>query len=145
MIYKLSVICFYIVSSMMLPLAWGDSSQVPKKVSAKSSNLLTLVHATMCEGLKELEPINKAIVFSINIEKISCFTSFDPVPNEAFIYHKWFHRNKISTRIKLALHPPRWSTVSSIQFREEDKGPWRVEIWNEAGTLIKVLRFSIVD
>jgi len=99
----------------------------------------------MCESIKDYSPINTAIIFSIEIGKISCFTSFDPVPKEMNIYQKWFHMDKLSTKKKLILKPPRWSTFSSIQLREADKGPWRVEITDNEENILKTLRFSIVD
>lgn len=113
--------------------------------SASVSKGLILVQALMCEGTKDYKPLNPAIVFSVNIEKVSCFTSFDAVRQRTFIYQEWFHRDRLSTRRKLFLQPPRWSTFSSIQLRETDKGPWRVEITDEQGQLLRVLRFSITD
>lgn len=106
---------------------------------------LTLVHAVMCERIRGYSPLNPAVVFSVGIGKISCFVLFDPVPEEMFICHKWFHRDKLSTKQRLLLKPPRWSTFSTIQLREADKGPWRVEITDGRGHIIRVLRFSIVD
>lgn len=106
---------------------------------------LALVHSAMCEKIEGYSPLNPAIVFSIEIGKVSCFTSFDPVPEEMFIYQKWYHKDKLSTRQKLLLKPPRWSTFSSIQLREADKGPWRVEIIDHGGNVLHVLRFSISD
>ncbi len=113
--------------------------------SASGSKILTLAQAAMCEGIKDLSPQNPAVVFSIAIGKVSCFTLFDPVPAKTFIYHNWFHRDKPSTRKKLSLKPPRWSTYTSIQLRETDIGPWRVEISDQRGTLLHILRFSITD
>ncbi len=106
---------------------------------------LTLEQAAICEDIKEYTPYNSAVVFSIKIGKVSCFTSFDPVPEKTFIYHKWYHRNKPSTKKKMTLNPPRWSTYSSILLRETDKGPWRVEISDQKGKLLRILRFSITD
>ena len=106
---------------------------------------LTLEQAAICEDIKEYTPYNSAVVFSIKIGKVSCFTSFDPVPEKTFIYHKWYHRNKPSTKKKMTLNPPRWSTYSSILLRETDKGPWRVEISDQKGNLLRILRFSITD
>ena len=40
---------------------------------------MTLVRAVMCEYIEEYEPQNSAVVFSINVGKISCFTSFDGI------------------------------------------------------------------
>jgi hypothetical protein len=105
----------------------------------------TLVEAVMCESIKDFTPQDQAILFSIGIGRISCFTSFDPVLEETHIYHNWFRRDKLSTRLKLSLHPPRWLTFSSIQLREADQGPWRVEITDKDGRILRILRFSITD
>ena len=106
---------------------------------------LALEQAAMCEEIKEYTPYNSAVVFSIKIGKVSCFTAFDPVPEKTFIYHKWYHQDKPSTKKTLTLNSPRWSTYSSILLRETDKGPWRVEISDQNGNLFQILRFSITD
>lgn len=106
---------------------------------------LKMDNAVMCEDIKDFTPQNPAFVFSIKIGKVSCFTSFDPVPEKTFIYHKWFHRDDLSTTKRLTLQPPRWGTYSSIQLRETDKGPWRVEISDQKDNLLRILRFSITD
>jgi hypothetical protein len=106
---------------------------------------LALVKAQMCEDLQGPTPQNVTTVFSIERRKAICFTSFDPVPEKTVIYHHWFHRDRPSARIKLSLKPPRWSTYSSIQFRAQDVGPWRVEITDSKGQIFHILRFSITD
>lgn len=107
--------------------------------------VLTLVSSAMCEGVQGLTPQNPAVVFSIDLGKVSCFTRFDPVPEKTFIYHSWFREDKLITIVRLALQPPRWSTVSSVQLRQADKGPWRVEVHDREGKIFSVLRFSITD
>ncbi|OEU63274.1 MAG: hypothetical protein BA867_06740 [Desulfobacterales bacterium S5133MH16] len=99
----------------------------------------------MCEEIKDFTPKYRGVVFSIKIGKVSCFTSFDPVPKETFIYHKWFHKDKPSTKKRLTLQPPRWATYSSIQLRETDKGPWRVEITDQKENILHTVRFTITD
>ncbi len=121
--------------------AQNNKDILPGRVVKK----LTLEQAAMCEDIKEYTPYNSAVVFSIKIGKVSCFTSFDPVPEKTFIYHKWYHRDKPSTKKRLTLKSPRWSTYSSILLRETDKGPWRVEISDQKGNLFQILRFSITD
>ena len=122
-------------------VAQNSKTILPRPIVKK----LTLEQAAMCEEIKEYTPYNSAVVFSIKIGKVSCFTSFDPVPEKTFIYHKWYHRDKPSTKKKMTLNPPRWSTYSSILLREADKGPWRVEISDQKGNLFRTLRFSITD
>ncbi len=113
--------------------------------SAPGAHGLGLQNAAMCEQIEDGILKNKAVAFPIRIGTVYCLTSFDPVPHETFIYHHWFRKDSISTRIKLALKPPRWSTYSSVRLREEDKGPWRVEIRDEGNNLLQTLRFSITD
>jgi hypothetical protein len=138
------------ITCMALFTAFFPSSQVLAQKGAASlstpiTKRLILDEAVMCEELNNYRPCNRAIVFSVEIGKVSCFTSFDPVPEKMFIYHNWFYRDELSTRIRLILQPPRWSTFSSIQLREADKGPWRVEITDPEGNILRILRFSITD
>jgi hypothetical protein len=118
----------------------GDTTE-----SKISTAKIVLVQAVMCEDLLERIPQNPTTIFSIERRKAICFTSFDPVSEETIIYHQWFHRDQTSAKIKLTLKPPRWSTYSSIQFRAEDIGPWRVEISDSQGNILDVLRFSITE
>jgi len=128
--------------SFVSPVLGQDPQNAPPPKAPKK---LTLGRAVMCEEIKDYAPRNSAVVFSITIGKVSCFTSFDSVPQKTFVYHKWYHRDKPSTKKRLTLQPPRWATYTSIQLRETDKGPWRVEIYDKKENLLYTLRFSITD
>jgi hypothetical protein len=106
---------------------------------------LSLEQVVMCEGIKDYEPVNKAIVFSLEIGKIYGFTSFDHVPKKTVIYHNWYRSDRLVTTKRLSLQPPQWSTFSSIQLREADKGPWRLEIKDQKKKLIRIVKFSVTD
>lgn len=112
---------------------------------AENKKELILADSAMCEEIREYAPYNRAVIFSTSLGKAVCYTFFEPVPEKTVIYHHWFRRDVLSTSIKLELQPPRWATYSTIQLREADKGPWRVEITHADGKIIKTLRFSIVD
>jgi len=135
----------------VLGLLWfnwaGEAhAQTPPRGGALSGAAkLSLVQALVCEDVKDGIPSNPAIAFSISAGKIYCYTLFDQIAEDTFVYHHWFFRDKPSARIRLSLKHPRWSTYSSIQLREADKGPWRVEITDAGGRLIKNLRFSVTD
>lgn len=106
---------------------------------------LKLIQALVCEEVLDGIPKVPAIVFAITVGKVSCYTFFDPVPANTHVTHNWYYRDEPSARIQLKLRPPRWATFSTIQLREGDKGPWRVEITDADGIVLKVLRFSITD
>jgi hypothetical protein len=131
-------ICFLFPSS-------GRSQSNDTAATKTPGDKIALVRALMCEDIKDLVPQNSTTVFSIERRKAICFTSFDPVPEKSVIYHQWYHRDQKSAKIKLTLKPPRWSTYSSIQFRAEDIGPWRVEIIDSQGQILDALRFSITE
>jgi len=133
------VFIYFLIPSQVCSQTQGESSSSPE------SEKLTMVHAAMCEGIKDHRPYYEAIVFSIRLGSIYCFTDFEPVPEKTIIYHKWFNRDKLRTEKKLPVKPPRWSTFSKIRLLKGEKGPWRVEITDQQGIIFQTLRFSVTD
>jgi hypothetical protein len=139
---------------MVLAIAMASSkvfAQVAEQATAQPAETADTAsrpkigHATMCERVDNLAPMRAGLVFSVSTGQVCCFTSFDPVPQPSLIYHRWYHRDELSTQTRLRIYPPKWATYSVIQLRETDKGPWRVEITDQNGRVFNVLRFSIVD
>ncbi len=128
----------------LLPVP-GFSQEEKETTTDDSAKPLTLGQAVICEELFANAPRNRTVVFSAAKEKVICFTAFESVPEKTFIYHNWFHKDIPSSRLRLVLRPPRWSTYSSIQIRKTDIGPWRVEITDATGQVLRVLRFSITE
>jgi len=115
-------------------------------VLAKPSGAeMTMIQAVMCEAIESYQPVNPGIVFSISQGEVFCFSNFDPVLKKTHVLHKWYKRDKLVFTMRLVLSPPKWSSFSRIQIRDADKGPWRVEIWDADGILLKTLRFSMTD
>jgi hypothetical protein len=129
----------------MAVVAPAYSQDTNQEAEAAAVEKLKLDQAVMCEDIKDYLPYNKAVVFSLEIGKVFCFSSFDVVPKKTFIYHNWYRRDKLITTKRLSLQSPKWSTYSSIQLREADKGPWRVEIRDQKKQLFQIVRFSITD
>jgi hypothetical protein len=143
--YKLLIFFFVLLCTNFVIVLQAFPEDNQSSMPDAAPKELKIDRAVMCEEIKDFTPQNPAVVFSIKIGKVSCFNSFDPVPEKTFIYHKWFHRDDLSTTKRLTLQPPRWGTYSTIQLRETDKGPWRVEISDQKGNLLRILRFSITD
>ncbi|MFW5635834.1 MAG: DUF2914 domain-containing protein [Thermodesulfobacteriota bacterium] len=108
-----------------------------------AENELTLRRAVMCEEIQEYQPVNPAVVFSISIGEVYCFTAFSPVPEQTVIDYKWYRRDDLVTTRRVVLYPPKWSTYSSIHLRGADIGPWRVEVIGPEEAVLEVLRFSV--
>ena len=133
-------LCWITILTVALVPPWTIWGQ-----EAPAAGKLTLVRAVMCETIQEYTPADPAVIFSIRLGRVSCFTEFDPVPKQTFIHHKWYHRDSLITEKRLTINPPRWSSFTSVQLRDADKGPWRVDVTDENDKLMQTLRFSITD
>jgi hypothetical protein len=110
-----------------------------------AQSTLVLSEAAVCEGLKDRTPLNPGIAFPVSAGRVYCFTDFTGFSQTTLIYHVWFRRDERKARVKLQIRPPRWSTFSYISLKDSDKGPWRVEITDNEGQVLRTLRFSIID
>lgn len=143
MILKNKPPCLLIAAALVVAAA--TSALSAEALPAVADGPLSLARAVMCEYIEGYEPQHVASVFSIDAGKISCFTTFDGIQTFTHALHKWYRRDSLITTKRLTLKPPSWSTYSSIQLREADKGPWRVEIWSARNQLLQILRFSVID
>ena len=125
--------------------AGNEASTDVQDAPAPSDGQLQLSKAVICETLENFKPLNPSVVFSVQAGSVMCFTAFDHVPAQTSIFHDWIRQDKLIFRKKLVLKTPSWSSVSSIQLREADKGAWRVEVRDTDGNLLRILRFSITD
>ena len=142
---KMKISC--IALAVMAALAGGICLGEEKVAVAglKEKDKLIVVRAKTCEEMSNLQPVNQTTVFSASRDKAFCFAEIEGIVTTTHIYHNWIRRDQQVSGIKLVVKPPRWSTVSSISLRENDKGPWRVEITDMNGDILKILRFSVVD
>jgi len=124
-------------------LSYGQDLKESARNVSSSPGILE--QAVVCEKVVNGRPINAALVFSAGQEEVFCFTSFSSVDKKDFIVHNWFRRDERVARIKLTVEPPRWATYSGITLRDTDKGPWRVEITDSSGNVLKIIRFSITE
>ena len=141
--------CLFLFLGMLFCFAENakaaDDNEEVKAPALETPARLTLVKAIMCEGIEDLAPIDEAIVFSVALGKVICFTAFDPVPEKTVVYHHWFKRDQPDKKVKLTLKPPKWSSFSQVDIRNADVGPWRVEIVDADGKILRILRFSVTE
>ncbi|WP_448382754.1 DUF2914 domain-containing protein [Desulfosoma sp.] len=133
------------LAALLLGSCLPSFSQEQSSSASNQTAGLVLTRAGICESVENLNPLNSAAVFSVSQGQIYCFTDFGTVRSQTVVYHRWYHRDALTTQIRLKIYPPRWATYSMLKLREVDKGPWKVEITDAEGRVLTVLRFSIVD
>lgn len=129
------LIVYGVVGSLFI-LAGDGLAEQPRMI---------LTEAVVCERISSFRPVNPAVLFSVSQEEVFCFSAFDPVYEKTKIFHNWYKKDKLIFSMRLVLSVPKWSSVSKVQMRDADKGPWRVEIKDEDDNILKILRFSISD
>ena len=137
-----------VATALLLSLIWithAMPAEAESPADVAPSGKLTLVQAVVCEQVDGLSPKNPAVAFPMELGEVICFTAFDPVPEATVIYHQWYFHGEPSSRIRLRLKPPRWSTFSRIQLRPGDAGPWRVQVLDADERPLATLRFSVVE
>ena len=138
---KLFLIIISTVVALICLVSFADDAEPPEKIT-----LPVLKKSVLCEKvLRSSVPVNEGVVFSADIGRVICFTDFDPVYEETYIYHKYYFRDKLSNTFRRLVKPPRWATSSSIYLRESDKGPWRLDVTDADGNVLSSIRFSITD
>lgn len=135
----------FFVSALTLSVVWSSAGEAQPPLRIAEAPKFRLLQAFMCEDVREGTPQGRGVAFSVSRGKICCYTLIDGIKQDSVIYHSWISRDKPTAKFKLSLKETRWATFSSIQLRDDDKGPWRVEIRNANGRLLRTLRFSVVD
>ncbi len=139
------IVAAAVVAACLIWALPGHTQAPSRPAPANQEVKLALIQAIVCEDVKDGIPTTASLVFSIAAGKVYCFTLFDDISEGTVVYHHWIFRDRPSARIRLSLRAPRWATYSSIQLREADKGPWRVEIIDAGGRILKTLRFSVTE
>ncbi len=116
-----------------------------KPITTASETRLSVSSSVMCEEIKDGKPVNVSAVFSKKLDRINCYTRFKPLDRDTTFFEDWYRRDKLNTRKTISLKPNSTWTYAGIFVQESDMGPWRVEITNENGDILHVLRFSITD
>lgn len=114
-------------------------------VKAQEGGQPYLTKAEICEEFAQGECVYPTRLVPISAGKVFCYTSFDSIRKNMVVYHRWYQRDQLSASFTLKLKGPSYATVSSIQLRDTDKGPWKVEVVDQNGHVYVTLRFSVVD
>lgn len=139
------VCSFVLLSALVLAPVFYAQADQPQKTFPIPATSNPVGRSVMCENVIDNHPVNETVLFSIANGKAVCFTYLTQVSKKIILFHNWYKTDKLSSRFPLPIEPLQGFALTKIQLRESDKGPWRVEIVDEGGNLLKVLRFSIMD
>ncbi len=99
--------------------------------------------AYIAKGVVDLRPIEPSDRFSSDIGRVYCFSRITGAKGVTKVRHLWFYRERFMAEVELPVKSPDWRTYSSKRILPSWKGPWRVDITDSDGLLLKSLHFEI--
>ena len=110
---------------------------------AEQNSPIQLEEIKICRGIIGKQPMGSGTVFPDTTKRLYCFTAVNTANPPSKISHVWFHRTNKLAEVVLDVQQENWRTWSSKRIIPQWKGPWRVEILDDAGLLIGKAEFEV--
>ncbi|RMG68308.1 MAG: DUF2914 domain-containing protein [Nitrospirae bacterium] len=107
------------------------------------SKALEVKEAYIAKAVVELKPVEPSEQFSSDIGRVYCFSRITGAKTNTTVRHLWFYKDRFMAEVELPVKSPDWRTYSSKRILPSWKGPWRVDITDREGLLLKSLHFEI--
>ncbi|MCG6981615.1 MAG: DUF2914 domain-containing protein, partial [Deltaproteobacteria bacterium] len=118
---------------------------LPVVTVAQNAPSLEVAVAAICQDVVDREPVDAGVSFSASVGTLYCFTKITGAQNPTKITHVWYFGGTERARVELDINSDNWRTWSSKIIQANEIGSWRVDILDEAGTVLKELQFEITQ
>jgi hypothetical protein len=102
---------------------------------------MSVARASICTSVAEREPVGAASSFT-NVAQLYFFTEIVDAGENVVIQHVWYHKDEPLLEVDLTVNGPRWRTWSHKNIAGM-KGPWRAEVVNSKGEVLRAVSFTI--
>lgn len=96
-----------------------------------------------CKSVEEMKPIGNGTRFNEDVGMIYCFTKLKSNLETGSVFHIWYYKDKEMAKIQLPVKAKTWSTWSSKEISEGQRGEWRVDVVDPSGKLLANRKFRI--
>ena len=118
---------------------------LPVVAVAQEAPALEVAVAAICQDVVDREPVDAGVSFPASVGTLYCFTKITGAQNPTKISHVWYFGATERARVELDVNSDNWRTWSSKIIQAHEIGSWRVDVLNEAGTVLKELQFEITQ
>jgi len=102
---------------------------------------MSVARASICTSVAEREPVGAASSFA-NVERLYLFTEIIGAGENEVVQHVWYYKDEPLLEVDLTVNGPRWRTWSHKNIKGM-KGPWRAEVVNRSGEVLRAVSFTI--
>jgi len=118
---------------------------LPVAAVAQDAPSLEVAVAAICQDVVDREPVDAGVSFPASVGTLYCFTKITGAPEATQVSHVWYFGAEERARVELDVNSDNWRTWSSKIIQPHEVGSWRVDVLNEAGTVLKELQFEITQ
>ena len=105
---------------------------------------VTVRDAIMATEITDRLPQGVGVQFDSTVGEVFAFTRIVGADGDTRVQHKWYYNDRLMADITLSVRSNNWRTWSSKKVLPEWAGDWRVEVVDEDGSVIEVLRFTVI-
>ena len=124
-----------LILSMILFVSVIAYAQEAAEISVKDLQI--------CASIEDRTPAGANTRFSVELEKLYCFTKVTSNQDEGSIFHVWTYNDKVMAKVELSTKAKVWRTWSSKKILPSWTGKWRVDVESPDGTLLGSKEFEI--
>jgi len=118
---------------------------LPVAAISQDAPSLEVAVAAICQDVVDREPVDAGVIFSASVGTLYCFTKITGAQEPTKVTHIWYFGATERAKVELDITSSSWRTWSSKIIQAQEIGSWRVDILNEAGTVLKELQFEITQ
>lgn len=147
---KAFIICLVFILSLAAGTALAQQAATPapapaateQKAAAPAADL-TLSRMEIAGSVENREPVGIAATFPATTEKVYCYLEFKNVAKETKVNVVWTLGLNEMGNVSLTVKPyPKFRTWANKSLGGM-KGDWKVEVKDEAGTVLKSATFKV--
>jgi len=117
----------------------------PTTVQAQETPQLEVAEGIICTDVVDREPVGVNTTFAATVDRLCCFTRITGAEEPTTITHVWYFGDIERARVDLTVRSLSWRTHSSKIIQAHESGPWRVDVLDAAGSVLRTIRFEITS
>lgn len=131
--------------SMLVAAATRLGAQDTTRGTPRAAGPLAVAVGVVARSVAEHQPQDTGSTFPADVAQLVCFTQITGAASGAptSIHHVWFHGDTQVADVELQVGVSPWRTWSRKTIPADWTGPWRVEIRDAGGTVLKRIDFTV--
>lgn len=104
---------------------------------------LTVDKMAVCTSIEDRQPMGADTSFIKTVGQLYCFVKISGGSDTTSISHVWYFEDKEMAKVELSIKGKTWRTWSSKRIVEDWVGNWKVDVTNDAGTVLMSKEFIV--